>query len=212
MPWDALKDPAMHHRGPWPLLAEINQHLSLWREHTPAFVHRRGQQPPPAMAQATAGLLSALPHLAPLYAPTINSYKRYRPHSFAPTRYNWGHDHRGCAIRACGHSAGTHLEVRLAGADANVYLALAAYTAAITHGIEEQLTPRPACEGDAYHDQGSIPLYRDLAEALAYFQHSTIADLLLGNNVVRHYTHTAQTELDWHRTHVTDLERQRGIR
>ncbi|MBO4259653.1 glutamine synthetase, partial [Streptomyces griseorubiginosus] len=149
---------------------------------------------------------------APLYAPTPNSYKRYRPYSFAPTRYNWGHDHRGCAIRISGHGPGTHLEVRLAGADANAYLALAAYTAAITHGIQERLTPRPACDGDAYQDQGSIPLYRDLAEALAYFANSTIAHLLLGKDVVRHYSQAARAELDWHRRHVTDLERQRGIR
>lgn len=190
----------------------LHLHLSLWREHAPAFAHRRGQQPPPAMAQAIAGLISALPHLAPLYAPTINSYKRYQPHSFAPTRFNWGHDHRGCAVRACGHSAGAHLEVRLAGADANAYLTLAAYTAAITHGIEEQLTPRPACDGDAYQDQGSIPLYRDLAEALAYFANSTIAHLLIGEDVVRHYAQAARAELTWHRRHVTDTERQRGIR
>ncbi|MET9915116.1 glutamine synthetase family protein [Streptomyces sp. NPDC006476] len=191
----------------------LHLHLSLWDEHhKPVFAHRRTEDLPPVMAHAVAGLISALPHLAPLYAPTINSYKRYQPHSFAPTRYNWGYDHRGCAIRACGHGAGTHLEVRLAGADANAYLALAAYTAAIAHGIEEELTPRPACDHDAYQDQGSIPLYPDLAEALTYFEHSTIAHLLLGQDVIRHYTHAAQAELTWHRRHVTDIERQRGIR
>ncbi|WP_458248863.1 glutamine synthetase family protein [Streptomyces sp. MAI_2237] len=190
----------------------LHLHLSLWNEHAPAFAHRRGQQPPPALAQATAGLISALPHMAPLYAPTVNSYKRYRPHSFAPTRFNWGFDHRGCAVRVTGHGQGAHLEVRLAGADANVYLALAADTTAIAHGIEEKLTLRPACDGDAYQDQGAIPLYPDLAEALAYFEHSTIAQLLLGKDVVRHYAHAAQAELTWYRHQVTDLERQRGIR
>ncbi|MGW3134971.1 glutamine synthetase family protein [Streptomyces sp. NPDC001139] len=188
-------------------------HLSLWNEHhKPVFSHRRGEHLPPAMAHATAGLISALPHLAPLYAPTVNSYKRYRPHSFAPTRYNWGFDHRGCAIRVTGHGPGTHLEVRLAGADANAYLALAAYTAAIAHGIEEKLTARPACDGDAYQDQGSIPLYPDLAEALAYFEHSTVAHLLLNKNVVRHYAHAARAELTWFRSQITGVERQRGIR
>ncbi|MGW2835605.1 glutamine synthetase family protein [Streptomyces sp. NPDC001286] len=191
----------------------LHLHLSLWnKHHKPVFSHRRGDDLPAVMAQATVGLISALPHMAPLYAPTVNSYKRYRPHSFAPTRFNWGFDHRGCAVRVTGHGSGTHLEVRLAGADANAYVALAAYTAAMAHGIEERLTVRPACEGDAYQDQGSIPLYRDLAEALAYFEHSTVAHLLLGKDVVRHYAHAAQAELDWHRRQVTDLERQRGIR
>ncbi|MGW3099518.1 glutamine synthetase family protein [Streptomyces sp. NPDC001102] len=191
----------------------LHLHVSLWDERgEPAFAHRRGADLPPAMACAIAGLLSALPHMAPLYAPTVNSYKRYQPHSFAPTHYNWGFDHRGCAVRVASHGAGAHLEIRLAGADASAYVTLAAYLAAIAHGIEENLTPRPACDSDAYQDQHSVPLYDDLAQALAYFEHSTVAHLLLGKDVVRHYAHAAQAELDYHRRHVTDLERQRGIR
>ncbi|WP_328980598.1 glutamine synthetase [Streptomyces canus] len=191
----------------------LHLHMSLWTERDePGLAHHRGQELPPLMLRAIAGLLSALPHLAPLYAPTPNCYKRYQPHSFAPTRYNWGFDHRGCAIRVTGHGNGTHLEVRLAGADANTYLALTAYLAAIAHGLEEKLSPRPACDGDAYHDRNSIPLHADLAETLPHFEHSTIAQSLLGNDIVRHYAHAARAELAWHRTHITDLERQRGIR
>jgi glutamine synthetase len=191
----------------------LHLHLSLWNEHgDPAFVHHRGQPLPRVMERATAGLISALPHLAPLYAPTVNSYKRYRPHSFAPTRYNWGFDHRGCAIRVTGHDTGAHLEVRLAGADANAYLALTAYTAAMIHGLKEKLTLRPACDGDAYQDRDSIPLYPDFGEALTYFEHSTAAEFILGKDVVQHYAHAARAELAWFRGRVTDAERQRGIR
>jgi glutamine synthetase len=141
-----------------------------------------------------------------------DTYKRYAPHSFAPVRYNWGIDHRGCAVRVCGHGTSTHLEVRLAGADANAYLALAAYIAAMTHGIEERLTVRPVCEGDAYQDSRAVRLYDDLATALQYFEYSTTAHSLLGEDIVKHYARTAHAELDWHRQHVTDLERLRGIR
>ncbi|MFI0511148.1 glutamine synthetase family protein [Streptomyces sp. WSLK1-5] len=191
----------------------LHLHLSLWNEQgDPAFVHHRGQELPPVMDRSAAGLISALPHMAPLYAPAVNSYKRYRPHSFAPTRFNWGFDHRGCAVRATGHGAGAHLEVRLAGADANVYLALAAYTAAIAHGLKEKLPLRPPCDGDAYQDRDSVPLYADLPEGLAYFEHSTVAELLLGKDVVRHYSHAARAEITWFRAQVTDAERQRGIR
>ncbi|MEU3340418.1 glutamine synthetase family protein [Streptomyces sp. NPDC006668] len=191
----------------------LHVHLSLWSEHDePGFVHHRGEDLPPLMERAVAGLLSALPHLAPLYAPTPNSYKRFLPRSFAPTRFNWGYDHRGCAIRVTGHGPGAHLEVRLAGADANAYLALAAYVAAMAHGIEERLTARQPCDGDAYQDQASVPLFADLSEALTYFDNSTIAQLLVGKDVVRHYSQAARAELAWHRGHVTDLERQRGIR
>ncbi|MEU1275565.1 hypothetical protein [Streptomyces sp. NPDC005799] len=98
------------------------------------------------------------------------------------------------------------------GADANAYLALAAYVAAMAHGIEERLTARPACDGDAYQDQATGPLFTDLSEALTYFDNSTIAQLLVGKDVVRHYAQASRAELAWHRRHVTDMERQRGIR
>ncbi|MGP4046842.1 glutamine synthetase family protein [Streptomyces sp. 2A115] len=191
----------------------LHLHVSLWNEHgDPGFAHDRGEDLPPLMMHAIAGLISVSPNLAPLYAPSHNSYKRYQPHSFAPTRYNWGIDHRGCAVRVTGHGTGTHLEVRLAGADANAYLVLTAYLAAMAHGIEEKLTPRPPCEGDAYQDRSTVPVYADLAEALQHFEHSPIADSLLGKDVVQHYAHAAHAELDWHRRHVTDTEQRRGIR
>ncbi|MET7457234.1 glutamine synthetase family protein [Streptomyces sp. NPDC005574] len=191
----------------------LHLHLSLVDDDDRrVFTHQRGQDLPALLQQATAGLISALPHLAPLYAPTVNSYKRYRPRSFAPTRYNWGLDHRGCAIRLTGHGDNTRLEVRLAGADANIYLTLAAYLAAMAHGIEERLTVLPACGGDAYTDRRAIPLYADLPEALQHFEHSTIAHTLLGKEVVDHYAHAAHAELDWHRRQVTDVERLRGFR
>ncbi|MEW1648616.1 glutamine synthetase family protein [Streptomyces sp. NPDC091219] len=191
----------------------LHLHLSLWTEHgNPGFHHSRAQGPPPLMTHAIAGLLSLLPHLAPLYWPTANSYKRLRPHSFAPTRYNWGIDHRGCAVRVTGHGRGARLEVRLAGSDANIYLTLAAYIAAMAHGIEEKLTPRQACEGDAYQDTSTMPVHADLADALRHFEHSTIAHNQLGKDIVTHYARAAHAELDWHRSRVTDTEQQRGIR
>jgi glutamine synthetase len=81
----------------------------------------------------------------------------------------------------------------------------------MAHGIEERLPARPACDGDAYQDQATVPLFADLGEALTYFD-SIIAQLLVGQDVVRHYAQTARAELAWYRTHVTDTERQCGIR
>ncbi|MFC8520644.1 glutamine synthetase family protein [Streptomyces sp. NPDC057257] len=190
----------------------LHLHVSLWSERgEPCFVHHRGQDLSPLMDHAVAGLIGALPHLGVLYAPYVNSYKRYRPKSFAPLRYNWGIDHRGCAIRLAGHGEGARLEVRLAGADANAYLAAAACIASIAYGIEEKLAAPPACGGDAYRDESAMPLPADLGEALQQFDGSPVADRLLGTDVVRHYTRLAHAELLHHRTHVTDVERQRAI-
>ncbi|MEU1273558.1 hypothetical protein [Streptomyces sp. NPDC005799] len=121
-------------------------------------------------------------------------------------------DGRRCHDQRARVGPGAPLEIRLGGADTNAYLPLAAYIAAMAHGIEERLTARPACDGDAYQDQATMPLFTDLGEALTYFDNSTIAQLLVGKDVVRHYAQTARAELAWHRTHVTDTERQRGIR
>ncbi|MFC8520326.1 glutamine synthetase family protein [Streptomyces sp. NPDC057257] len=189
----------------------LHTHLSLWSPHGNAFTYHRGDDLPPALERAIAGLLSALPHLAPLYAPTANSYKRYAPHTFAPTRYTWGFDNRGCAIRVTGVGENAHVEVRLPGADANLYLALAAACAAMIHGIEDCPELPPPCVGDPYTVTDAAAVPADLAEAVRDFDGHKIAYDALGETVVRHYARAAQAEIAWQRSHVTDVERERGV-
>ncbi|MEU9662688.1 glutamine synthetase family protein [Streptomyces chartreusis] len=191
----------------------LHLHLSLWQDEAPAFATTsRTQLPTDAMGHSIAGLLSGMPHLAPLYAPTPNSYKRYAaPHSFAPQFMNWGIDNRGCAVRVTGHGDGTHLEIRLPGADANPYLALAACLASVVHGLTEKLKPPAPCLGDAYDDRQSLPVRRDLSEALTYFDGSNFATQALGPDVVQHYARAAKAEIAQHRGQVTDVERERGF-
>jgi glutamine synthetase len=191
----------------------LHMHLSLWSlDAEPQFAHERGEAAPEAMKSAIAGLVSALPFMAPLFAPYPNSYKRYRPHSFAPIRYNWGVDNRACAVRVTGRGRSTRLEVRLAGADANPYTTLGAYLAAITHGLKNTPDLPPPQAGDAYQDNQSLTLPGDLGEAVSAFRHSALAQDLLGRTVVQHYTQAADTENDHHRLQVTDVEQRRGIR
>ncbi|MFI6687987.1 glutamine synthetase family protein [Streptomyces sp. NPDC050485] len=160
--------------------------------------------------RAVAGLLSALPGLAPLYAPNINSYKRYVPGSFAPTRMTWGFDNRTCAVRVVGHGDGLHLEVRTPGADANPHLAVAATVAGIVQGLEHKTPPPPACTGSAYEaDAPLIPT--TLEEARSAFQNSAIAQRAFEGPVVDHYAQLALLEIEHHRRHVTDVERDRWL-
>ncbi|MFJ1529732.1 glutamine synthetase family protein [Streptomyces mirabilis] len=190
----------------------LHLHLSLWSEGRNAFAARPGEpELPEPLYQAVAGLISGLPHMAPLYAPTPNSYKRYVPHSFAPTRYTWGYDNRSCAVRITGHGEGQHVEVRLPGADANPYLALAAALAAIVHGITDEPELLPPCTGDAYQADRALPVPRDLADAVSDFDGSKTALAAFGDSVVGHYTRAAQVEIDEHRRRVTDVELQRGF-
>ncbi len=84
-----------------------------------------------------AGQLKHLQELSLLFAPNINSYKRYIPGSFAPTAIRWGRDNRTCALRLVGHGQSLRLENRVPGGDVNPYLAVSAAIAAGLAGIKE---------------------------------------------------------------------------
>ncbi|MFG2022320.1 glutamine synthetase family protein [Streptomyces sp. NPDC048825] len=189
----------------------LHLHVSLWRNDGPVFDMHPHDELPELLRHSIAGLISALPHLVPLYAPTPNSYKRYARHSFAPTNYTWGRDNRTCAVRVVGHHENTHLEVRLPGADANPYLALSATIAAIIHGISDHPKLPDSCTGDAYDAIDPLTVPRHLEEALTDFRDSEIALRAFGPTVVRHYAHAAEIEIDAHHGQVTDVELKRGF-
>lgn len=95
----------------------------------------------PLMRHFLAGQLAAMREFTLLYAPNINSYKRFQPGSFAPTAVAWGPDNRTCALRVVGHGHGHRLENRVPGGDVNPYLAVAGMIAAGLHGIDHELEP-----------------------------------------------------------------------
>ncbi|MEV6379039.1 glutamine synthetase family protein [Streptomyces sp. NPDC051773] len=189
----------------------LHIHLSLWDGECSLFAPGSGQDHPDHLTRALAGLVSGMPDLMPLCAPYPNSYKRFAPHSFAPTRFSWGSDNRTAAFRITGHSTGRHVEVRLPGADANPYLALAAVCAAIHHGLTTHPDLPDPCTGDGYEDTTARPVPRDLVDALMSFDGSALAEHALGKGVVRHYARAAYHEIDHHLRHVTDVERLRWI-
>jgi glutamine synthetase len=192
------------------LASGCHLHVSLWRDGKPQFANPDGQVSALAR-QVIGGLLDTLGEFAPLYAPTVNSYKRFTPDSFAPTRLTWGIDNRTCAIRVTGHGDKLHLEVRLPGADANPYLALAAVLAAACHGIEHDLPLPPPCTGSAYQAVDSPQVPATLHEAVGLFRDSPAAHRAFGSDVVRHYSHAGQVEIDTHQVVVTDAELRRGF-
>ena len=111
--------------------------------------------------QFIAGQLAHMQELSLLFAPNINSYKRFSAGSFAPTSIEWGRDNRTCALRLVGRRAGLRLENRVPGGDVNPYLAVAAMIAAGLDGIEKGLELEPAFTGNAYESGG--PKVPDLA-------------------------------------------------
>ncbi|MFD7624763.1 glutamine synthetase family protein [Streptomyces sp. NPDC059851] len=164
----------------------------------------------PVMRHFLAGQLAALRDFSLLYAPNINSYKRFRPGSFAPTAVAWGMDNRTCALRVVGHGRSMRFENRLPGGDVNPYLAVAGLVAAGLHGIENGLEPPEPCPGNAYTgDYAHVPA--TLRDAAELWENSAIAKAAFGPDVVAHYLNMARVELDAYDSAVTDWERRRSF-
>lgn len=162
------------------------------------------------MRHFLAGQLAALRDFSLLYAPNINSYKRFQPGSFAPTAVAWGHDNRTCALRVVGHGRSTRFENRLPGGDVNPYLAVAGLIAAGIHGIEQGLELPPACTGNAYTGEYEhVPT--TLREAAELWENSEIAKAAFGPEVVAHYRNMARVELDAYDAAITDWELRRSF-
>ncbi|MFE1827546.1 glutamine synthetase family protein [Streptomyces yangpuensis] len=164
----------------------------------------------PVMRHFLAGQLAALRDFSLLYAPNVNSYKRFRPGSFAPTAVAWGLDNRTCALRVVGHGRSMRFENRLPGGDVNPYLAVAGLVAAGLYGIENGLELPPICTGNAYTgDYAHVPA--TLREAAELWENSEIAKAAFGPEVVAHYRNMARVELDAYDSAVTDWELRRSF-
>lgn len=185
-------------------------HFSL-RDGDGNPVMAEGGQLSPLGKQVLAGLLATSAEFSVLYAPNINSYKRYQPGSFAPTALRWGRDNRTCALRLVGHDHSLRVEHRAPGGDVNPYLGISALVAGALRGIEGQLKLEDAFEGNAYADSTAPRVPSTLRDALGLWRGSTVAREAFGTEVVEHYAHAAQVEIDAFDAAVTDWELVRGF-
>lgn len=198
-------------------------HLSLWKNGRNLFWEPRAKKsagrsgrPIPAAAhgsklfrQVLGGLLKYSPELCLLFAPTINSYKRYQAGSWAPTRMAWAMDNRTVGYRVVGEGNSFRIENRMPGADANPYLAFAAMLAAGMAGVEEDLDCGDEYLGNAYVDPKLGRLPGSLREAADLLQGSKLARAAFGDGVVEFYVHHARLELEAFNNAVTDWEKAR---
>lgn len=164
----------------------------------------------PMFRHYIAGQLAAMREFTLLYAPNINSYKRFVEGSFAPTAVAWGHDNRTCALRVVGKGQGMRVENRVPGGDVNQYLAVAGMLASGLKGIEQQLELGEPLRGNAY-TSGVERVPTTLREAADLFEQSALAREVFGDEVVDHYTHAARVEVAAYDSAVTDWERVRGF-
>jgi glutamine synthetase len=163
----------------------------------------------PLFRHFLGGLLTHVRELSLLLAPNPNSYKRYRPGTFAPTGIAWSFDNRTAGFRVVGSGASLRVECRIPGADANPYIVYAALLAAGLAGIERELDPGPAFLGDVYAAEGLPKVPLSLPEAAAALEQSELAREAFGEDVVAHLLHASRTEQKQLDDRVSDVERAR---
>ena len=166
----------------------------------------------PTMARFVAGQQALMPEFLAMVAPTVNSYTRLIPGFWAPTDSAWGIDNRTCALRVIpGSAKAQRVEYRVAAADANPYLALAAAIASGLHGIEHGLEPPEPVRGNAY-DRKFPQRWRlppTLWDAAQRFKKSKPARVAFGDDFVDHFAATREWEEREYRKHITDWEMER---
>jgi glutamine synthetase len=151
----------------------------------------------PLLRHAIGGMGALLAESMAIFAPNQNSYRRFRANSYAPVAPTWGVNNRTVALRIpAGPAATRHIEHRVAGADANPYLALAALLAAVHHGITHKIDPGPPVVGDGYAAAQAmgVSLPTNWFDAVALFERSRVLRDYLGDRFVDMFTTVKRTE------------------
>jgi glutamine synthetase len=189
------------HQSLWSLDQSENLFFDPTREHNMSDLFKH----------YLAGQLYCLPFLLPMYAPTINSYKRLVEGAWAPTTITWGIDNRTTALRVLNTShQQTRLETRVPGSDSNPYLAMAAALASGLYGIKHQLKLEiQPTNGNGYQNLENGKLPSNLWEASHAMKNSPVARELFGASFVDHFVSTREWEWKQFAKHVTDWELKR---
>jgi glutamine synthetase len=201
-----------------------HSHMSLWdrgRERNLFWDESAEEHMSTTMRQFLAGVLETMPEFMVLYAPVINSYKRYVEGTWAPLNTTWGLDNRTCAVRVINVNRNAiHIENRAPGADANFYLVFAATLAGGLYGIEHKLELPERLDGNAYDEatvaraleKGHIrPLARNLSTATDMLERSELAREYLGPDFVEHFVATRRWEVKEYEKAVTNWDRRRYL-
>ena len=189
-------------------------HSSLWNLADDSAADADSADPHKMSApfeQYLAGMLSTAREFSWLFAPTVNSFKRYQPGSWAPTAVAWGMDNRTCGLRIAGHGSGLRVESRIPGADANPYLAFAGVIAGGLHGLQQGLALEAPFVGNAYESKDVPRIPWNIVESIELLEGSDAAVAAFGEDVVHHFVTTARHEWMQFNKAVTDWELRRNF-
>lgn len=190
-----------------------HMHLSMWDLAGATPLAWSGEATGPMSSRFGSFVAAQLKYaleLGLLFAPTINSYKRFRTNQFAGTAIALGDDNRSCALRLVGHGPSFRLEHRVPGADVNPYYAFSAVIAAGLRGIQDQLPTPPIHTGNAEDDKSLDLMTTTMHQSVDRFSHSKLARSAFGDEVFDHLLLSARAEVTaFESDTVTDWEIQR---
>ena len=162
-----------------------------------------------AMRWFVGGQQKLMPELLAMISPTVNSYTRLIPGFWAPTDATWSIDNRTCALRVIGGSPKSQrVEYRVAAADANPYLSLAAAVASGLWGIQNRVEPTAPVKGNSYAAKHPrrLALPRTLWDSAQRLRASAMAKDWFGEAFVDHFAASREWEEREYRRHISDWE------
>ena len=195
---------------PWTDRAGSGLHLHVSLEGADGKNAMASEDPAgtPLLRHAIGGMAALLPESMAIFAPNMNSYRRFNANSYAPVAPSWGVNNRTVALRVpAGPAPSRHIEHRVAGADANPYLALAAMLAGVHHGLKNEIDPGPPIVGDGYSQAGaSGALPTNWFAALDAFEASDTLRAYLGDRFVTMFAKVKRAEQNRFFEEVTTLD------
>ena len=183
-------------------------HYSMLDEAGNNLFSDGGDKGSPMLQQAVAGLLKLMPECMLMFAPHLNSYRRFQDGSHAPVYACWGYENRTTAIRIPDSApVARRLEHRVSGADANPYLVLAAVLTGALYGIDHQLEAPEPVEGDAYStSDDSTRLPKRWDDAITALENSEAISTYISEEFVRVLAAVKRREYLDLSKQITDLE------
>lgn len=184
----------------------MHVHMSMLDDRDANAFDGDGDMGSALFREAIAGLIATAPEAMIFFAPHFNSWRRFQESSHAPTRASWGYENRTAAIRVPADSgANRRFEHRVAGADANPYLVLAALLAGVLHGVDDHLAPPPPISGNAYKTEAPRLSLGWKAALDAYASGAVLAPMF-GELATRVFVACKRQEMAGADRRVTDFE------
>ncbi|WP_281181480.1 glutamine synthetase family protein [Veronia pacifica] len=194
---------------PYPDQAGNGMHLHisvLDDEGRNIFAPTEGNKPTETLGHAVGGLLTLMQDYMAILCPNVNAYRRFSPEFYVPCATSWGIENRTTALRVpAGPKEATRIEHRVAGADANPYLMMAALLSSILYGIDNRLAPPEPITGNAY-DKTEPNLPTNLRDALRLLKASAPIRQYLGHDFIDVFITCKEKELQEFEQHITQLE------